>query len=229
MAFPSVARAAPALAPLPYLWHSICCACFAGIPGPQEIFLVFVSRLVGPEAARLEYHCLLKLVDHAKIARWLALHESFVVRTHSSAALSSRGLGHRPLTAVTRVRIPLALPTPSYLAWVRLHSFMSWQLPCTHEEPRLFTSLPLLSIAIYLSMELLLAVPNTQTLPQASPLRLQIIGRKRLIASYYTLATPYYEGTSTEHCPSQNVTSLVPFRTLEPCQDLFQSFQGLSI
>jgi hypothetical protein len=30
--------------------------------------------------------------------------------SHSSLALSSRGLGHRPLKAETRVRIPLALP-----------------------------------------------------------------------------------------------------------------------
>jgi hypothetical protein len=30
-----------------------------------------------------------------------------------TAALSSRGLGHRPLKAETRVRIPLALPTPA--------------------------------------------------------------------------------------------------------------------
>ena len=32
-----------------------------------------------------------------------------------SVALSSRGLGRRPLTAVTRVRIPLGLPNLFYL------------------------------------------------------------------------------------------------------------------
>jgi hypothetical protein len=35
------------------------------------------------------------------------------ISMHSSSALSSRGLGHRPLKAETRVRIPLALPTLS--------------------------------------------------------------------------------------------------------------------
>ena len=105
---------------------------------------------------------------------------------------------------------------------------MSWQLPNKQRSKALPGFVRTTSVHAYIpSMELLLAVRILRLFGFA--LRLQTIGRKRLIVSYYTLATPYYEGTSTEHCPSQNVTSLVPFRTLEPCQDLFQSFQGLSI
>jgi hypothetical protein len=36
--------------------------------------------------------------------------------TRKAPALSSRGLGHRPLKAETRVRIPLALPTSPFAA-----------------------------------------------------------------------------------------------------------------
>jgi hypothetical protein len=59
--------------------------------------------------------------------------------------------------------------------------------------------------------------------------KLQSTGKEELSVSFYTLGTPYYEGTSTEHCPSQNVTTLVSFRTLEACQALSQSFQGLRL
>jgi|GEM_PF-6660266 len=52
---------------------------------------------------------------------------------------------------------------------------------------------------------------------------------KALLDAFYTLDTPYYEGTSTEHFTSQNVTTPVSFRTLKAWQTASQSFQGLSI
>jgi hypothetical protein len=110
MAFPFIARAASAMAALPYLRHPICRACLAGILGPQEILVVLAACRRIPEVVKLQFSCLLKPVDHAKITR---LVRKLRIRTNSSSALSSRGLGHRPLTAVTRVRIPLALPISS--------------------------------------------------------------------------------------------------------------------
>ena len=64
------------------------------------------------EVKEVKDRCLLKPVDHAKMAVLTGLNGSLAF-TSNTSALSSRGLGHRPLTAVTRVRIPLALPTLS--------------------------------------------------------------------------------------------------------------------
>ncbi len=55
------------------------------------------------------------------------------------------------------------------------------------------------------------------------------MGKKALSVAFYTLDTPYYEGTSTEHRTSVSVTSTVSFRKLGACRTLSQNFQGLSI
>src|SRR5271169_1000868 len=104
---PFVPRTGPPMESLPHLRNTICRARLAGIIGPQKVFLVRASARAGLEAGEREDRCLPKSVDHAKITRQV---RTLVIRTHGSLALSSRGLGHRPLTAVTRVRIPLALP-----------------------------------------------------------------------------------------------------------------------
>jgi hypothetical protein len=66
----------------------------------------------GSEVGRLRTVACSSPVDHAKMAVLTGLNGSLAF-TSNTSALSSRGLGHRPLTAVTRVRIPLALPTLS--------------------------------------------------------------------------------------------------------------------
>src|SRR5579863_9989326 len=109
MAFPFIVRTWASLAPIPYLWNTIRGACPFGISRAQEF-------PIGVQLARAERGAQVKTVACScewTVRKWIYL--QFVgklsIRTQRSPALSSRGLGHRPLKAETRVRIPLALPT----------------------------------------------------------------------------------------------------------------------
>ena len=75
----------------------------ASVPSPSAFKAAALARASGACENDSANHCVRRLAPLA----------------HISPALSSRGLGHRPLKAETRVRIPLALPnflSPSRLA-----------------------------------------------------------------------------------------------------------------